>query len=319
MGRDVTADNTPLLRNAEQNIGNSVTLMPQAGSLGTTTPQTQPQRIIQLSGGSAAGQTTSIVITVSRIVGPQNPNPGFAGPVTAVIEFGNGGRFTRAEVDVPYGPYQGFVNASSGATEPQDGGVIITVPTGVLRVYARYDNLLIQPLLNRSLVAPPPNPPPFVPTSFAQDQGLVLKGPGSGFPGPFQHGFPAEPVLVKAMAAYFSRHFARAYKTQYCFVSADNNPYSVGHLTLVPSLDPYDYVVPAFARSLRVLRNPVSASLVVTLKDTNGYESDQVTVPSGSTPIIPIVGQTTSISIVSASTGNADKVSYLALCYEIGI
>jgi hypothetical protein len=318
MGRNVDADSTPLLRNAEQNIGNSVTLIPEVGTSGTVIPQNSPQRLIALSGGSAAGQTTSIILTAARIAGPENPKPGFAGPVTAIIEFGNGGRNTRAEIDVPYGPYQGFVNATLSNNEPQDGGVIVSVPTGVLRVYTRYDNLLIQPLINRTNVPPPA----FVPISFAQDQGLAVAGPGAGFPGPNPPGkppFPAEPMLVKAMTAYFSRHFARAYKTQYCFISPDNNPYLVGHLNIGGTISPYSYVVPAFARSLRVQRSPITASLIVVLSDVWGHITDQITIPSGSPPTIPIVGQTVSASLVSATNTNADKVDFLALCYEIGI
>ena len=89
----------------------------------------------------------SIVFTAARVVGASNPNPGYAGPITGLVEFGNGGRFTRVEFDVPLGPYLGTFQGAAVASEPQDGGVIVTVPTGVLRAYARYDNLLVQPIL----------------------------------------------------------------------------------------------------------------------------------------------------------------------------
>jgi hypothetical protein len=317
MGRDVTADNTPLLKNAEQNIGNSIELQPQAGKLGTVTPQPSSQRIIQLTGGSAVGQTTSIVLTATRIIGPQNPVPGFAGPITGIIEFGNGGRSTRAEIDIPFGPFAGYINSVQNAVDPQDGGVIVSVPTGVLRVYARYDNLLLQPLLNEQS---PPFPAPFTPISFAQQQGLLVAGPGSFFPGTHPAGtppFPAEPVLIKAMAAYFSRHFARAYKTQYCFISADGSTHPVAAAPAFTA--PYTYVIPAFARTLRVLRAPISASLVVSLIDGNFNQFDQITIPGGSSPTIPIVGHEIAVQLLSATNTGADNVSFLALCYEIGI
>jgi len=306
MGRDTTADRTPLLTDAEQNIGNSDQLNPEAGSSGTILAQSAPPRILQLArGGSAAGQTVSVVLTASRIAGPNNPNPGFAGPVTAVIEFGNGGRSTRAEVDVPFGPFLGFNNGVLSATEPQDGGVIVTVPTGVVRVYMRYDNLYIQPLIN---VSPP--------ISFAQAKGVPLMGPG----GNQLRGVPAEPVLVKAMAAYFSRHYAKAYRTQYCFVSPTGAAgiQTVG--TVVgPNIVPYNYSIPAFARSVKVLRYPNTAALVVTLYDSVNLALDDIAIPSGTSPTIPIIGTEVVLGIASASAGAGDQVSMLALSYEIGI
>lgn len=305
MGRDTTADRTPLLTDAEQNIGNSSQLNPEAGSSGTVTPQSAPPRILQLArGGSAAGQTVSVVLTASRIVGPNNPNPGYAGPLTAIIEFGNGGRSTRAEVDVPLGPCLGFANGATAATEPQDGGVIVTVPTGVVRVYMRYDNLYIEPL---HATDPP--------ISFAQSKGVPFVGPG----GP-QGAIPAEPVLVKAMAAYFSRHYAKAYRTQYCFVSSTGAAGAQTAGTVIgPTIVPFFYSIPAFARAVKVLRNPITAAMVVTLYDGSNLALDEIAIPAGTSPVIPIVGPETTLGIASASAGAGDQVNLLALSYEIGI
>lgn len=184
--------------NADQNIGNGKIIQPQAGGA-TVIPQTNPERLLMLSGPSKAGQTTSIVLTASRIVGANNPNPGFPGPITGIIEFGNGGQFTRVEVDIPIGPFVGTQTSPAPASEPQDGGTIVTVPTGVLRVYARYDNQLVQPVLEP------------LTRSLAQLNGVAFKGPG-GPTGLGNNVFPPEPVLVKAMAAYFSRHISKAYR-----------------------------------------------------------------------------------------------------------
>ena len=188
---------------AEQNIGNGVIVQPQAGGA-TVVPQTNPDRILMLSGPSHSAQTTSIAITASRIVGPDNPNPGFPGPITGVIEFGNGGQSTKVEVDIPIGPFAGFFNQLSPSVEPQDGGVIVTVPTGVLRVYARYDNQFIQPRLT------------LPPSSLAQ--GAIPPVPFIGPGGPVTRAHntaPSEPIRVKAMAAYYSRHTSKVYRTHY--------------------------------------------------------------------------------------------------------
>ena len=301
--------------NADQNIGNSFLLQPQAGSGGTIVPQSSAtqsyERILQLSGPSKSAQTTSVVFTACRVApGPQNPNPGYAGPVTGIVEFGNGGRFTRVEFDVPLGPYTGNFNGSLPSTEPQDGGTVITVPSGVLRAYTRYDTPLIQPNLG-------------VPRALAQNLGVPFIGPG----GPeLVSGVltPAEPVLVKAMAAYFTRHWAKLYKTQYCYVGASG----VAAQHIAPIFQPMGlnrglYCVPAFAKNVKVLRNPVSAAMVVDLYDGIFVGSpgdtgvDSVAVPSGTSPTIEVVGTETVIR-VSSATAN-DKVTFLALCYEIGL
>jgi hypothetical protein len=313
MGREIREPKHLLDVDAEQNIGNSTDLQPQDGGGpvgGTVTPETNPPRILQLNGPSPTAQTTTVIFTAARLTGSdKNPHPGYAGPVTGIVEFGNGGRSTRVEFDVPVGPFIGAFQGAASNTEPQDGGVLVTVPSGVLRAYARYDNRLIQPILGS-------NPP----QSLAQALGVPFVGPGGPVPvnATPSFAFPAEPVLVKAMAAYYTRHFAQAYKTQYCYVSA------VG---VVPQfIDPTTngglYCIPAFARSVQVLRYPASSAMTVELY--NGlYTSpgalplNRVSVPANQCPVIPIVGHENIIRVTSATAN--DTVSLLALCYEIGL
>jgi len=295
MGRPTDAGKTPLLEDADQNIGNSAVVQPQAGTTGTIIPQDLRNRIINLSnGGSAAGQTTSIVVTARRIVGrtSDNPNPGYAGPITGVVEFGNGGRSTRAEFDVPIGPFTGGFSAASQAIEPQDGGVIVTVPTGVLRVFARYDNLLLAPLL---LGVPP--------VCLAQVNGVPVVGPG----GPIGQ-IPAEPLLVQAMASYFSRPTSKVYKTTVLYVSPIV-PVAVQAQGL--------YCLPAFARSVKILRFPLSSALDIGLWD-NVYQQESFALAGGApSPFFDVSGRENIISIVSHTPG--DTVTYLAFVCEIGI
>ena len=311
MGISTIADKTPLLENAEQNIGNSEIVRPQAG-LTTTIPQTNPPRLLQLNGGSAAGQTISIVVTAARLPSNQNPTPGYPGPITGIVEFGNGGRSTSVEFDVPVGPFVGDVLAALPASEPSDGGVIVTVPTGVLRVYTRYDNLLIAPLLNTNGMV-----------ALADVQGVVRVGPGGpvNFPPPLGT-IPAEPVLAKAMAAYFSRHFSRAYKTLYCYVgdvSGGGPPVPVRVSSNGPAgSEPAYYALPAFAQTLKILRMPL-AGLDVFLHD--GVKIvDQITIAAGVTaPTIPLVGHEHIVLIRSTAVPPGDTVRLLALCCEVGV
>jgi hypothetical protein len=313
MGRATHEPKHLLDVDAEQNIGNSVNLQPQDGGGpvgGTTTPQTNPERLLMLSGPSRTAQTTSVVFTCARLTGyASNPSPGWAGPVTGIVEFGNGGRSTRVEFDVPVGPYIGALQGAASNTEPQDGGVLVTVPTGVLRAYARYDNRLIQPVLGQ-------NPP----IALAQLLGMSFVGPGgpvAANAGP-NFAFPAEPVLVKAMAAYYTRHYAKLYKTQYCYVSA----VGAAPIFIDPAANQALYCVPAFARSVRVLRHPITSAMVVRLYDglygdPNIEPLDVVAVTASTSPKIPIVGNMNIISVSSAA--GTDVVKSLALCYEIGL
>lgn len=320
MGRPTNTPKHLLDTESEQNIGNSDDLQPEDGSGtpgGTVIAQTNPSRILQLCGPSNVAQTTSVIFTASRIAGSQNPNPGYAGPVTGIVEFGNGGRFTRAEFDVPLGPFLGSFQGATSNTEPQDGGVVVTVPSGVLRAYARYDNRLVQPVLGT-------NPA----RAMAQLLGVPFVGPGGpvGAPAPGPSVAPAEPLLAKAMAAYYTRHFSRLWKTQYCYVSSPGTPALYIPLVAPPPVNasPGLYCIPAFARSVFVLRSPISAAMTVELFDGlyNGSPSslaplNVVSVAANTTPEIPIVG-TETIVRVSSTTSN-DKVFLLALCYEIGL
>lgn len=311
MGRDITADKTPLLMNAEQNIGNSEIVNPQAGNAGVVIPQTNPQRIIMLTGGSAVGQTVSIVMGASRIVGAANPYPGFAGPITGVVEYGNGGRSTRVEFDIPVGPFAGSIDQATSAIEPQDGLTTVTVPTGVIRAYARYDNLLVAPLLGSGV-------------SLAESEGVPVIGPG----GPVtvaQAGqnpdivVPPEPVQVKAMAAYFTKPHSKVYKTINCYLS---NEVAVPPQVRVRSgsitggfADFAFYALPAFTRSVKVLRFPDSAGLVVLLHD-GVRPVDYITINGGTNPdAIKVIGNE---NIIGISSGQG-TVSMLKLVCEIGI
>jgi hypothetical protein len=308
MGRQTHEPKHLLDTTADQNIGNGVIIQPQLTGP-TVIPQSNPDRLLALSGPSGTGQTTSIVMTASRMVGASNPAPGFPGPITGVVEFGNGGQFTKAEVDIPLGPFVGEFQSAATATEPQDGGIIVTVPTGVLRVYARYDNCLIQPLLQ---VAPS--------QSLAQFLGVPFLGPGGPVAQPHLI-IPPEPVQAKAMAAYYSRHTSRAYRTHYCYVGDNSTGVPIA---ISPSGRgvPAWYCVPPFARSVKVLHMPApggSANLTVDLYDNTGNLLEgPISVPTGPSPAIPIVGTETIIGISSVNPA-VDKVILLALCYEIGI
>jgi hypothetical protein len=319
MGRDTTADSTPILKQAEQNLGNSTILVPEnpdctaTGIPITVIPNTNPARLLNVTGGSAVAQTISIVMTASRIVGADNPNPGYAGPVTGIVEFGNGGRFTRVEFDVPVGAYAGFFTHAANAIDPQAGGAIVTVPTSVVRAYARYDNLLLAPLLNT-------NPP----ISLAQLTARPTWGPGGPratvappytpptVPAPIL----AEPLLVQAMAAYFTRPRSSAYKTLYLYAS---DPFVASASPVTGPNTPYAYFcLPAFTKKVKILREPITTNLDVVIRD-GAQVIDQYVVAAGSSaPEIKIQGQATIIGIESHDL-LADQVEFLALSCEVGV
>ena len=325
MGRDVTADKTPLLMNAEQNIGNSAILQPQvlqSPATATVIPQTNPPRLLNLTGGSAVGQTVSIVMTASRILpGAENPNPGFPGPITGIIEFGNGGRFTKIEFDLVVGPFAGYFSTAQPSLEPQDGVVIVTVPTGVLRVYARYDNVLLAPILSTN--------PPVSQVEYTNSQPPFPAVPVVGPGGPLltkinalQNAvIPPEPVLVKAMVAYFTKTRSKIYKTLNCYISQEISvpvPIEIGN----PS--PFDaagfpgysfYALPPYTKNIKILRFP-GVDLDILMHDgVRPVDYINVTALPASVPSFDVVGNATIIGVKS----NGHKLNMLKIVCEIGV
>lgn len=323
MGRSASTDNTPILDAADQNIGNSTVLTPQEGSAGTVIPQSTGTssyvRLLELTGASRLGQTVSVIFTATRLLrGSPNPNPGFAGPLTGILEYGSGGRDTRVEFDIPVGPFSGSINEASSAIQPQDGIVTVTVPTSVVRAYVRYDNLLLAPLLGT-------NPP----VSHAQLSGVPVIGPGGPLlcanpvPPPTNITIPAEPVLVKAMASYFTKPKARVYKTLNCYLSDETTvpppaTIQVGtpSVSQIAGFPGYAFwTLPAFTKRIKVLRFPTSAAFTVLLHD-GVRPVDFITVAGGTTaPEFNVVGNQ---NIIGISTGQG-TVTLLKLVCEIGI
>jgi hypothetical protein len=285
-------DKKPLLEDADNNIGNSSRVNPQAGTAGTIMPQAAPGeavRILNLRSGSSRGQTTSIIVTASRVI-PNNPS-GSPGPITGIVEFGNGSTSTRVEFDVPIGPFAGQIGQPVPSIQPQDGGVIVSVPTGVLRVYARYDNLLVSPAI--SFVPTP------IPQSLAQIFGVPFLGPNAGM--------TSESLLVKAMACYFTQPKSRTYKTNYLYV---------GGAAINVNTRQF-FCLPAFTKKLKVLRMPINHALNIVLH--NGISIvDQVDLVAGtSCPEIPVVGHECIVGLQSPLP--ADSYTFLALACELGV
>jgi hypothetical protein len=309
-----------LLADADMNIGNSNIIQPAVtpSNIGTVTPSTNPPRILNLTGTSSHGQSTTVAIGASRIAqGANNPNPGFAGPITGVIEFGSGGRDTKVEIDLPLGPFMGSLNAVSSSEQTQDGGVMVTVPTSVLRVYARYDNLLLSPVLGTEDAAYPTGKP----LAIVAPNNAPVVGPGGpttviGSGGQLVT-VPAEPVQVKAMAAYYAKTGrSRAYKTLYLYCS--NQPYT-GVLVQSPATaggfnNFAFFSLPAYCKTVKVLRFPDTVGFLMLLH--NGIRPiDYYNIAGGtSAPIIEVEGGECVIGLYTGS-----PVTFLALLCEIGV
>ena len=297
-----------LLDDGENNVGNATLLEPQL--LPATVPPTlftvqvptpPPARLLNLTASSKTGQSVTVVMTAARAAGQVS---GVAGPITGVIEFGNGTQSTQIEFDIPLGPYIGQFRSVSQFSQPQDSGAVIQVPTGVVRAYARYDNAYITPEL----------------------AGYAFGGPGSpSFPlfaraGPFAPnlGLPT-PVQVKAFANYFGRHYSKLYKTQYLYVGDKTRPQLFRE-----GGSPIPYPVPPFAKSVRVVVQP-AVSLTIQLTDQQALGAttanpplfaEEYVIPAGTYPSFAIEGNVNTV-LLSSTTG-ADLVTGVKLVYEIG-
>jgi hypothetical protein len=291
---------TRLLDDGENNVGNSIILAPQtppAGGDFTTVRQDAINgRILNLTAESKTGQSITVVMTAARTAEDRS---GVAGPITGIIEFGNGTQSTKIEFDIPVGPYVGNIRASSAGSQPEDSGAVIQVPTGIIRAYARYDNAYITPELG----------------------GFAFGGPGSpAFPlfpgaGPFSpNSRLAIPVRVKAFADYFGRHHTKLYKTQYVYIGDATLPMTFSGI----------YAIPPFAKSVQVIPSP-EVSMTVLITDSipigsaavNGITFDErYVIPASTYPVIPIDGNDTLIQLRGTAVG--DTVTGLKLVYEIG-
>jgi hypothetical protein len=297
---------TRLLDDAENNVGNATVLQPEIlppGQNFTVVKQSNPPRVLNLTAESKTGQSTTLVMTASR-----TQQAGVAGPVTGVIEFGNGTQSTRVEFDVPIGRYVGDFTSVSRGTQPEDSGAIIQVPTGVLRAYARYDNAFIQPTLIGLAFGGYPLP-------------AIQLPPGAG---PFAPNVSLCSVVIKAFANYYGRHFSKLYKTEYLYIGNPALP-----VTFVQTQGVYG--IPAFAKNVMVVRQGLNESIphmTLTLFDEMAIGSNSTPIPpifqeiydipAGQYPIIPISGQNCLIQLQSASLADADKVTCVKLVYEIG-
>ena len=300
-----------LLDDADANIGNGAIITAQPfpqGPLGPPNlkPESNPARILNLDALSTTGQTVTVTFTASLLQGVFSFE---SGPITGIIEFGNGAVFTRVEFDISIGPVGSVGGGAPGSgtpTEPQDGGVTITVPSGVLRAYARHDGAYMTPDIFGKL---PNNPPAGTPSTCISPHTTNVQ------------------IFAKAFAGYYTRHFSRLYKTQYIFRCDQSN---VANSSVIYNL----YPIPAFAKSVRLLRNIItSSSLKLYIYDgipiiatppfpappysSDGNLLDVVQIPAGiSCPTIPLPGTATCILV---ETTGGTVVNFAALLYEIGL
>jgi hypothetical protein len=302
---------TGLLDDNESNVGNATKIAPQVLPVGQNytavpPPLTNNARILNLTGTSRRGQSVTLVVTAARV-----PNqPGFVGPLTLVVEFGNGTTTTRAEFDVPPGPFIGGRAIDNAGDQPQDSGTVVQLPTGVLRAYARYDNAFLTPTVDGSVFGgagslPIPTPPP-AGNPYAPNL------------------FNAAPINVKAFTAYFGRIHTKMYKTQYLYSTIDAGTKTSFFYATVGQ-DGATYCIPPFAKSVRLVRQPQTAAMTLTLSDglpglpiTLQSYGETYAIPSGVAPSIPIEGQQCFITVRSASGNASDEVSAVKLVYEIG-
>jgi hypothetical protein len=293
---------TGLLDDGESNIGNSTIIQPQilptansiAGPFYTTTPTlANNSRLLNLTASSKKGQSVTVVMTASRVSGAA----GFVGPLVGIIEFGNGTVTTKVEFDIPIGPYTGTQNADAVGDTPQDSGAVIQVPSGIIRAFARYDNAYLQPEIDGSV--------PF--QTQPQNPALIATAPNVQTPGPLQ---------VKAFASYFGRVFSRLYLTRYLYSALGSPDKTTFNST---------YTIPPFAKSVHVVRVPQIAAMTLTLWDSlPGFPASAILydetyqIPSGISPIIPIMGNQNRFSLKSATNNPADAITAIKLVFEIG-
>jgi hypothetical protein len=133
-------------------------------------------------------------------------------------------------------------------------------------------------------------------------------------------------VLVKAASAYFSKPRSKVYKTVNCYLTSEttSNPspdYVQMGAAAPPGYAGYPgyafFALPAFTRSVTVLRFPNTAALNFLVHDGIRPVDYVQLAASAPAPVITILGTENIIGVSSPTSG--DKVSMLKLVCEIGI
>lgn len=303
---------TKLLDDGENNVGNLATINPQVlpagGPIFTTIPQplANNARILNLTALSKHAQSITVVMTAAL---PPDAI-GLPGPLTGIVEFGNGTQTTFVFFDVPVGPFQGsIVGGVAPATQPLDGGAVIQVPSSAIRAYLRYDNAFITPTVPGYAFGAPGSPSAIP----------AISGPLAPNPAP-------APLRSKGFAAYFGKFKNRLYKTDWLFSGDTSAP--VTFVTVDPQTANFlVYAIPPFAKSVQLYRHPQSAAMTLQLWNQTSAGAGsflsridaEYAIAGGSVaPIIPIQGNQNIVAVKSATGGAGDQVDMVKLVYEIG-
>jgi hypothetical protein len=281
-----------LLDNVDQNIGNKAVVFPQPfnnvnGVVGAQTiPLLDPPRILSLNSKSPTSQMVTVVLGGTLFIPPDVPPPQFvdAGPITAIVEFGNGSTIDRVEIDVPVGPF----DFNSTPRQPTSGGVAISVPAGTLRVYARHDGTYVTPRVSQSSAGTTP------------PGGTVRL---------------CNPVEVLAFVTYFTRPGTLSpRKTLYLGTAG---PFVVAGVTLTDDI----FSIPPFAKRVRVLRDKATNTQNFDLLffDSPGAPAldRQTLLAASNSDFVQVPGTANAVGIVS--TGQIGPVGNVALEFEIEV
>jgi hypothetical protein len=317
-------DTPHLLDNADTNIGNAVDAFPTSNSI-ITIPNQNPDRILNLNADdSKTGQMASVVVTATNLPNLLiQPAPStafgitsFAGPLVAIFEYGNGSTFTAVEVDVAISNVASF-NTTSGL---KDGGIVVSLPAGTLRVYGRNDGNLITPS-NMFKVDPINGTIQSIPAANVfgtAAQGNIPRNVGSWS----NSTNPAPPgAHMKAAAVYFSHPSpSTGMKNTKTLWIWNGGPSVAGQITtqVQTSFDgtgPALYWVPQLAKSVQLHRLPLSTAFTITLIDQFGFV-DSIAVAGGANS--PIIQLPATISQIGVQGADGNTVS-CALVFEIGI
>src|SRR3972149_3743248 len=272
-----------LLDDSDNNLGNGVICNPQQAP--TIDVETNPPRILPLDSLSPTAQMVTVTLTNRYLNNPPVAGLSFGGPIVAILEFGNGSIFTRVEVDVPLGRV-GFAGH-----EPQDGGTVLSLPAGTLRVYARNDGNLIP---------------------------STIDGVASGIPN--GAALTSAPIsLVGARSTYVQAH------VDYFTRPSAKNPTRTVHLYISPgAAQPFGspllkdlFPIPPFAKSVRILRTPqagVAVSILFFAPENQAAIIETATVAAGATsPLLEVPGNAFWFAL-----GPGAPITQLAAEFQIG-
>lgn len=230
---------------------------------------------------AATDNEPEMVTVAFSAMAPTNFNDRVAGPLVGILNFGGGnGRNMRLEFDVPLQQQSPMQTPGLGAVADCNAAVIVSVPASQIYAGMRHDGNLMPPSGTNSL-------------------GSVVSN--------------AVPVIGSAHVALGNRSTSSSKLWRTVWVSYDGGGGGI------PNGGSQTVSIPAFARSVRVIRSNSALSMSIFINgggNLNTIDGPYAVAAGAQSPVIDLSGFAT--QIVINNTGGGAPMDRVACIFDVG-